>query len=279
MTFEQDYDILINFAKDNIFRKKLRLDAADLVNDAFIKHSDSGRPYKLSDIKKLIIGKSFKELNHEMIHVSEFWKPHIKLTSSYCKKCGDEKPISGFYLYDNNTILAPFGLCKSCYIENQLEYYNANKQKCLDASREYKEKNKDKIKIKKQEYWIKNRVTKEQKPKQIKFKKFKFRRRKNLLREIKPPKVKLTIEEKRLKWNAYMRSRTTGKPRNEYLKDIKETARPIKELWKEATKRYQAKQRENLTDTYIKSLLKRFGEITLEMIIEKRKQLQEKKTA
>lgn len=192
MTFEQDYNKLIKYAEIFIRQKKLRIDAADLVNDAFIKHAESGREYFIGDIKSLIIGGSFKEQNHQQVNGNDFYKPITKLTSSYCKECKDDKPMSAFYLKDDNTILSPFGLCKECYIKKQLEHYYANKQLWLERSASYKEKNKQKIKIKKHEWYCKKvgyiapiREKKAPKlilPKPIKFKQYKFKRKKSLLR-------------------------------------------------------------------------------------------------
>lgn len=209
MTFEQDYSILIEYAQKIVWEKRLQSDPSDLVNDAFVAHAESGNSYRISEIKKIIAGCGFKEQNHQMAIVrSETWKPAVRVVSSYCKACKDEKPLSGFYLQDNNTVLVPFGLCKDCYIKKQLECYYANKQKWLDASKRYKENNKEKIKLKKQEYHLTNKPPKIVKVKPIKFKLIKLQRRKTLLRIIKPPKpIPLTVEEKRLKQNERMRNR------------------------------------------------------------------------
>lgn len=56
------------------------------------------------------------------------------------------------------------------------------------------------------------------------------------------------MNKNRENWNTYMRNR-----RAPFLKNKK--PKPIKQLWREANRRYQTKQKENLTDVYIKSLL------------------------
>lgn len=71
----------------------------------------------------------------------------------------------------------------------------------------------------------------------------------------------LSKENNRVKWNAYVRQwqKQRGivkETREEYYKRIASLKKPIHELWKKANKKYQAKQKDNLTDQYIKHLLK-----------------------
>jgi hypothetical protein len=71
--------------------------------------------------------------------------------------------------------------------------------------------------------------------------------------------------ENKEKWNAYMRSRRPKK-----IKKPQE----IHEQWKKANKKYIAKQKEQLTDVYVRSLLKsKIKSPTPQQIEEKRQQL------
>lgn len=71
-----------------------------------------------------------------------------------------------------------------------------------------------------------------------------------LCKQCKSCRNKMTVawfRKNKEKWNAYMRSRHIP---------IKKPAKPIHDLWKKANKKYQAKQKENLTDVYIKSIIR-----------------------
>jgi hypothetical protein len=73
------------------------------------------------------------------------------------------------------------------------------------------------------------------------------------------------------RWAAYMKA---WKDRT-YPKKEKRQPRPIHDLWKEANRRYMAKQKEELTDVYIRLLLsnKKHHPITPEKIEAKRQEL------
>lgn len=71
-------------------------------------------------------------------------------------------------------------------------------------------------------------------------------------------------KENKIKWNAYMRSRRPKKEKRE--------AKPIHDLWNKANKKYIERQREELSDVYIRSLLKG-KEVTPETIFNKREEL------
>ena len=269
MNFESDYNKLFAFAKGLVIKKRLRIDAADLVNDAFICFSNSKKDYSFEDIKKIIIRGAHEELNPEFLVVQDSWAYKQKITNSRCKKCGEEKPANGFYL---NKRFVPLYLCKECLIKKTLNYYNNNKQLCIKSVLIWQSQNKDLVKKYKIKYQLNNqkevtpRIKKEKVVKAViqKIKKIK-------LGSEKIGRIKvLTKEEQRIKWNLYMKSRRLGKR-------IK--AKPITELWRKANKKYVQKQKENLTDVYIKSLLKNRKElITSQMILRKREQILMQKT-
>lgn len=67
--------------------------------------------------------------------------------------------------------------------------------------------------------------------------------------------------------------------RKKRIKKVRRPGKGINVLWREANKRYQAKQKENLTDVYIKGILKASGKpFTQSDIIKKRKELLQKRT-
>ncbi len=276
MSFETDYEDLIVFAQMVIGNKKLRVDPIDLVNDAYIKYSESGKDYLKSDILRLISSGSWKEFSHEIAHVSEEWMLSDKITSSYCKGCKEDKPIAGFYLKNDKSVLSPLGLCKECYIKKQKIFYNNNKELCLEMSRKWKAENKERIRLKKKEYHLKNRVLKPRLKKPVKEKIIREPKIKKE-KKVKPVKIKRipqTAEEKRIKWNAYMakRRRQAGIQTWEEYRKFK-PKQDIKGLWKKANKKYITKQRELLTDVYIKSLLKKEDRKNPLMIINKRQEI------
>lgn len=88
-------------------------------------------------------------------------------------------------------------------------------------------------------------------------------------------RCKRWVNQYRDKWNKYVNE---WKKKKGIIKKEKKMPQPIHDLWKAANKRYQEKQKEQLTDVYIRGLLKGSGKnITPETIELKRKQLIEKR--
>lgn len=107
---------------------------------------------------------------------------------------------------------------------------------------------------------------------------FRFRKEKgfNYIRgiclECEAKKKQEWFEENRDKWNDYMR----GYRQRTQPKQNKRQAQPIHDLWKKANHTYIEKQRETLSDVYIRSLL-RGKSITPETIERKRLELMAKR--
>lgn len=274
MTFEQDYNKLLKYASDVIRDKKLRSDPADLVNEAYVRYINSGAIYNISTIRKYIIGDAFNELAHQMATVENEWEKAPKQTESFCRCCKQTKPISAFYLKNKNSILIPFSDCKECTSIKRKKYRSENITTMTEASAAWKKKNKNRAKLSKKLYWINNRPDhKPKKPKPVKVK------------PVKAAKVKLVKKKRKKLSAAQLRNR-----HNERMKIVmrnrrvrlgvkpKKKARPIKELWREAGKRYIEKQKELLTDVYIKSLLlRKYPKPTQQQIKKKRAELQIKR--
>lgn len=89
------------------------------------------------------------------------------------------------------------------------------------------------------------------------------------------------VEKNREIWNKYMvlRSRASGAiNRIEYNKKMSLQKKSIHELWKKANRKYQAKQKELLTDVYVRGILKASKKpFTPKAIAAKRKELFEKR--
>ena len=90
-----------------------------------------------------------------------------------------------------------------------------------------------------------------------------------LLKQCKKCNIKRNVEwfrKNKDRWNEYMRKRRPAKGRP--------AAKPIHDLWKKANKIYIEKQKEMLTDVYVKSLLvHKIKNPTKEQIEEKRQEL------
>lgn len=253
MTFEQDYDKLLQFAKKIILEKGLRVAAGDLVNDAFIRFSEDKKPYLIGIIRSYISSGMFREMEHQYANYSEFTsKKLVKQTSRYCHCCKNDLPMCGFYTRTKKGLLTISSDCKSCTKKKAIERYNADKQKWLERSKEWKEANKERVRQKKQEYHRKNYIPRPPRKKIITEKPIPSKRtritddeRRKRRREYErkkhgysPRKKAISAEEKRLRQNERMRLRRTAKN----IKP-KRIARPIHELWKEANRRYYAKKK------------------------------------
>jgi hypothetical protein len=70
-----------------------------------------------------------------------------------CKRCGEEKVLSEFYICKKNIR----GVCKTCSKRTQKLYRQKNKEKANIYAREYRQKNKEKVNIREREYWQKNK--------------------------------------------------------------------------------------------------------------------------
>jgi len=123
----------------------------DLVNDAYIELFDKNVPYSFNDATKIIARSAFKEKDATYSGIIAKSRMHD------CQKCGESKPVNGFYFILKNGQLLPRNICINCYIKKQLDYYNKNKEQLLIKAADYKQANKEKIRLKKQEYYLKNK--------------------------------------------------------------------------------------------------------------------------
>lgn len=158
MTFEKDYNKLLNYASQTISNRRLRCEPEDLVNEAYIEFCGFSTEYNYDLVKKLIVALAYTELDYQRANVSGNFKEE-KVTSCTCKKCGDTKPVSGFYLRNYKSIITIFSLCKTCYNRKISDHYYCNKEKHLERSRIWKQKNAERIRLKKKQYWLKTKTT------------------------------------------------------------------------------------------------------------------------
>lgn len=224
MAFEDDYNQFLRFAKERIIRLKLNTDPNDIINDAYIKFVDSGKDYSPKTIVGFIIGLSEERKGYEVMNIGNKDSGFSKRTNHTCKVCKEKKPVSGFYLINKNTIIIPQTTCKECQLKKAKERYQKQKDKILARGTAYKKINKDKIRKKKRNYYLKNR-------------------------EFKPKVGRVGL------------GKVVSKNRkiNESL--------------------HYNKQRDQLTDWYIRKILSRHSDITPEKIEEKRQEILLKKLA
>jgi len=88
--------------------------------------------------------------------------------------------------------------------------------------------------------------------------------------------------DNRDRWNAYMRNwqrkrSKTGLSREEWMKRRTANRKPIAELVRKAMKKYEAKNKENLTDAYIRKLIRHKRDLSPAAIEAKRQQLMAKR--
>jgi hypothetical protein len=82
--------------------------------------------------------------------------PNNEEQTKECSKCGQEKPLSGFY----KSKMGRFGVrsqCKVCDSEQKKQYRQKNKDKIAEQKKQYYQKNKDKIAEQNKQYYQENR--------------------------------------------------------------------------------------------------------------------------
>jgi hypothetical protein len=217
--FEVYYSELLQYAERVITAKKLQLDPADLVNQAYIDFIEQGIDFDLAECKKYISAGSLKEFyfNKTKTNLGDSTAKRQIKGDKCCTICNNAYPVGYFKVYKFAGHISISNYCKDCERErNNLWYRN----------------------------W-------------------------------------LSIPENRARWNTYVNNRRRQRgqlSREEYNKRRRAKAKPIHELWKNANKKYQERQKENLTDVYIRGILKAGRKsFSPEAIIKKRDQLIEKR--
>jgi hypothetical protein len=157
MAFDSDYNGFVVFSKKLIQAKKIiNIDPSDLVNDAFIAFTETKQPYSIETIKNLIVKSLWKEFGYYQTIVSPGFTD-TKVNNATCKKCGDDKPVHGFYIKTVDTVKSIFPYCKDCIKEIRKQYYEENKDSILSRSATWKENNKNRCKLAHQ-LWYKTNV-------------------------------------------------------------------------------------------------------------------------
>lgn len=150
MTFNNDYKRLISYSETIVRNRKLNIDATELVHDAYLMMSNT--PYSFEAAKSAISNASFISLDEK---ISNFRT--TEETSNHCTVCNEIKPISGFYFIRKGNNLSPRNVCKDCYIKKQLSNYSKNKPEKLIKNTLYKQANKERIRLKKKQYYLRNK--------------------------------------------------------------------------------------------------------------------------
>lgn len=180
MSFDIDYNKLIEIAANVCKRHELDTDPAELVNEAYIKFADSGNDYRIDEIKKYISNSGWKEFNQKcankwQLSYDENLIPFItnpnkrrksRLATEYpildyktCNICGETLGSNSFYRFfdaKRQVVYGP-GSCKKCW--NQ-KWYPKKRAYCKEWKRKAKEGLSD--------YYIRNLLHKKYSPENIK---------------------------------------------------------------------------------------------------------------
>jgi len=82
--------------------------------------------------------------------------PNNEEQTKECTKCGQEKPLSGFY----KNKMRRFGVrsqCKVCVLAQMKQYRQENRDKVLEQKKQYRQKNKDKIVEREKQHYQENK--------------------------------------------------------------------------------------------------------------------------
>lgn len=268
--FEYHYKSLLSYAGAVIINNNLQLEAGDLVNDAYIKFIETERPFDKKEFTILISKAAYRESDGKMqrMDVSTPKKLYSSRGDICCNRCHEVKPINAFEVVTVKGVEIVRKICRHCNNRQRRERYRLNPKTNLP--------NKPKV--------IPLALAARKKP-VGRPRKYKYSNDLQL-KDVKKLRFKKWVETNRDKWNAYCRERSknmgrgTGLTREEYNKKRNQNKIPLKQLRRMASKRYQEKQKQNLTDQYIKHLLKMGGkDFSPPSIEKKRLQLLSKRTA
>lgn len=99
MSFEKDYNKLLTYARNRVNYRKLDVEPEELINEAYIKQVESGKPYDFSEIKRLIGNEGI--ISQHKSNVTIRWGIGESGSISFraentCRVCKDVKPASAF---------------------------------------------------------------------------------------------------------------------------------------------------------------------------------------
>jgi Asp-tRNA(Asn)/Glu-tRNA(Gln) amidotransferase A subunit family amidase len=175
-----------------------------------------------------------------------------------CSKCKVEKKLSDFYSLPH-CHLGVANICKDCAKEARKKYYEIKKVEILDKQKEYYKQNESKIKSRKRADHIKNKQRNNE--------------RSATWRANHPARMKEHKEKWRKENDEYYkayRQKNRNKILNLYQEWYKENAIRLTDYQKEYYKKnrldvikracdYAQNQKDNLSEVYLKKLLKRCG--------------------
>lgn len=184
MSFETDYNILLQIATAEIRNKKLiNADPSDFVSECYLVLIENKTSYSLDASKKIINRLCYKQLDTP-IHsqLSDINKPKYFYTenSRPCKFCGEEMPINCFRIRSNSTGRRDT-MCDSCRNKEARDYFKKNRDRCIKRSTDYWKENKDKLNAYKRSRYVSKRKTpkKEKVIKDLKIKAIKIPKKPN----------------------------------------------------------------------------------------------------
>lgn len=127
--FSHQYESLLDYARSVIYKSRLTIDVGDLVNDAYIKFIETGRPFDNNEFKKLISGFGFKE-TYEQYKRHDLGTPKKQFTSTdqiCCNRCHEVKPVNAYTVErrDGGIIIIK-KICKDCTNKRRRERYKVS---------------------------------------------------------------------------------------------------------------------------------------------------------
>lgn len=119
--FEHNYNGLVAYAKGIIRNSGLNIDPDDIINDAYIDLVNSKRDYNRDEFKRLMSKIAFKQTDGRLIQLDDFRKTSVTPDQISCNKCRQAKPIGAFEIMKVKGFEYPRKTCKACVYERVKE--------------------------------------------------------------------------------------------------------------------------------------------------------------
>ena len=179
-----------------------------------------------------------------------------------CKTCGEEKPIEEF-VKSKNTKDGRLNKCKLCDNLVRKEQYYANHEYRKQKDKEYREKNKEKVKLWSHKYKEKNRekiriADREWRKNNPKLSRERSRRWRKLHGKEHYQENKQMFIANAVRWQKENKER--------YIKRVKEWKMKNYNAWLQNERERHKTKVENLTDDYVVKLLKGKGKLLMKDI-------------
>lgn len=145
--FDNYYDDILSFANQVIMFSKIgRLDAYDLVNEAYLRCWESSDVSTLSDIKKVIKKIFFEEAHY--VGVLYMGITNRIIGDEFCRGCKEVMPVAMFRTRTRwNGLIYLEDKCKFCENETATAYQKKHKKNAASTYKKYYAKNKELVQL------------------------------------------------------------------------------------------------------------------------------------